>query len=209
MWRRCLRPGDAFIDVGANVGTYTLWAAEAGAHVIAVEPAHELGLALRENLAINGYEVQLIEAACGASNGKAPFALDRDRANSFDPDSPEQVPVVTLDSIVGDGHVRGVKVDVEGFEIDVLRGAQRALSRGAIELLQLEWNAASERSRGRDRSEVEELLTRCGYRLYRCDQSGNLYHVTNPPYGQDVFAMRDPVMPHALRAGDPTEVSLS
>ena len=39
VWRRALRDGGLFVDVGANVGTYTIWAAELGAEVIALEPA--------------------------------------------------------------------------------------------------------------------------------------------------------------------------
>ena len=38
VWRQVLRPGDLFIDVGANIGTYTIWAGELGAEVIALEP---------------------------------------------------------------------------------------------------------------------------------------------------------------------------
>src|SRR5947207_10139985 len=37
-WERLLRPGDLFIDAGANIGIYTLWASQLGAQVIAVEP---------------------------------------------------------------------------------------------------------------------------------------------------------------------------
>jgi FkbM family methyltransferase len=39
VWRQALRGGGLFLDVGANVGAYTIWAAECGAEVIALEPA--------------------------------------------------------------------------------------------------------------------------------------------------------------------------
>ena len=48
-----------------------------------------------------------------------------------------------IDSIVGKRTVAGMKVDVEGFEIDVLRGCERALSEHRVRSIQLEWNATS------------------------------------------------------------------
>ena len=52
-------------DVGANVGTYTIWAAECGAEVIALEPAADTFGLLLENVALNGYQVEAIQAAAG------------------------------------------------------------------------------------------------------------------------------------------------
>src|SRR5438309_1064711 len=51
-WRRHLRPGELYIDVGANVGTYAIWAAELGAEVIALEPAPDTFALLQENIAL-------------------------------------------------------------------------------------------------------------------------------------------------------------
>ena len=38
VWQQALRPGDLFVDVGANIGSYAIWAADLGADVIALEP---------------------------------------------------------------------------------------------------------------------------------------------------------------------------
>ena len=54
---------------------------------------------------------------CG---GIARFTAGRDAGNSLDPDGPAETELVTVDSLIGDRHVTGMKVDVEGFEIDVL-----------------------------------------------------------------------------------------
>ena len=62
-WRNALRPGDLFIDVGANVGSYAIWAAELGAEVIALEPADDTFYLLEENVALNGYPIRAIRAA--------------------------------------------------------------------------------------------------------------------------------------------------
>src|ERR1051326_704963 len=70
-WQRVLTQGSLFIDVGANIGSYSIWAAERGAEVIAIEPAEDTFALLVENAALNGYQVRTIRAAAGASCGTA------------------------------------------------------------------------------------------------------------------------------------------
>jgi FkbM family methyltransferase len=187
-WRRVLRPGDLFIDVGANVGSYTIWAAELGAEVIALEPALDTFALLRENVALNGYRVRAIRAAAGACCGTARFTDGQDAANRLDPAGPVETPLVTIDSIIRNRVVAGLKVDVEGFEIEVLRGCAAALSERRIRLIQLEWNAMSESAVGADRQPVAKLLAEHGYSLCRPDSYGRLAPVTNHAFGADVFA---------------------
>jgi hypothetical protein len=104
------------------------------------------------------------------------------------------VPVETLDAVVGERSVAGLKVDVEGAERLVLEGARRALAEHRISLLQLEWNSASLSVLGEDRSPVAELLTSSGYRLYRANLDGTLSPVGDrPTYGADVFARPEPM----------------
>jgi FkbM family methyltransferase len=187
-WRRALAPGEVFVDVGANVGTYTVWAAELGAEVIALEPGAEACALLRENLALNGYAARVIQAAAGAACGRARFTAGQGAGNRLDPDGPVETDVVTVDSLIGDRVVAGMKVDVEGFELEVLRGCAGALAQQRIRLMQLEWNMASQAALGTDRRPVAELLAGYGYGLYRPDDAGHLRPVADPGYGPDVFA---------------------
>lgn len=192
VWRRALRDGGLFVDVGANVGTYTLWAAEQGAEVIALEPAADTFGLLLENIALNGYQVTAVRAAAGAHCGSARFTTGLDAGNSLAPNGPAVTDLVTIDSLVGDRPVTGMKVDVEGFEIDVLRGAARALADHRIGLIQIEWNQASAFAVGTDRRPIVELLNDHGYRLFRPDATGRLAPVTDPGFGADVFARPEP-----------------
>jgi FkbM family methyltransferase len=190
VWRRALRNGGLFVDVGANVGTYAIWAAELGAQVIALEPAADTFSLLEENIALNGYPVTAMQAAAGDRCGTARFTQGLDAANSLSPDGPVVTRLVTVDSLIGDRRVAGMKVDVEGFEFDVLRGAARALADHRIGLLQLEWNEMSAIAVGMDRRPTADLLAAYGYRLYRPDATGCLVP-TDPDYGSDVFACPD------------------
>jgi FkbM family methyltransferase len=187
-WRRALRQGGLFIDVGANVGAYTIWAAELGAEVIALEPATDTFRLLQENIVLNGYPVTAVCAAAGDHCGTARFTAGLDSGNSLAPDGPVVTKLVTVDSLVGDRQVTGMKIDVEGFEIDVLRGAARALAEHRIGLIQIEWNQMSVSAVGADRRPVAELLAGHGYRLYRPDVAGRLAPVADPGFGADVFA---------------------
>jgi FkbM family methyltransferase len=191
VWEQHLRPGDLFVDVGANVGTYSVWAADLGAEVIALEPASDTFALLQENMALNGYRARLIQAAVGATAGTVGFTSGQDCTNHLDPDGGVRVPLVALDDIVGHRTVDGMKIDIEGFEIEALKGARCALSEGRIKLLQLEWNDASASAVGHDRTNIAEMLFEFGYGLYRPDENGRLERVqSGSSYGPDVFAAR-------------------
>lgn len=188
VWRRALGDSSLFVDVGANVGAYTLWAAELGAEVIALEPAADTFRLLEENIALNRYRVYSIQAAAGDHCGTARFTAGLDAGNCLAADGPTVTKLVTIDSLIGDRRVAGMKVDVEGFEIEVLRGAERGLAEHRIRLIQLEWNETSRLAVGTDRRPVAELLASHGYRLYRPDTAGRLVPVLEPGFGTDVFA---------------------
>jgi FkbM family methyltransferase len=187
-WRNGLRPGDLFVDVGANVGSYAIWAAELDAEVIALEPADDTFALLEENVALNGYPIKTIRAAAGATPGIARFTSGRDCVNSLDPGGIAEIAVITIDSIIGNRAIAGMKVDVEGFEIDVLRGCEQALSEHRVRLIQLEWNATSMQAVGTDRGPVAELLAKHDYGLYHADADGSLALLTDLSFRPDVFA---------------------
>jgi FkbM family methyltransferase len=188
LWRRVLKPGELFVDIGANVGSYTIWAAELGADVIAVEPADDTFALLVENIELNGYRVRAVQAAAASSCGTGRFTAGRDATNCLDANGPVQTRLVTVDSLIDGRTVAGLKVDVEGFEIEVLRGCTRALSERRIRLIQLEWNMASLWAVGADRRQIADLLVGYGYELCRPGPGGRLVPVTDLDFGADVFA---------------------
>ncbi len=187
-WRQNLRPGDLFIDVGANIGTYSIWAGELGAAVIALEPAEDTFKLLKENVLLNGYTITPVCTAAGANSGTARFTSGQDSLNHLDLEGNVEIDIVTIDSLIQDRFVAGVKVDVEGFEMDVLRGCEKALADHRIKLLQLEWNSLSRRAVGTDRQPIADLLSRYGYGLYRPNHGGELVPLTDTTFGPDVFA---------------------
>lgn len=196
VWRRVLHPHSVFIDVGANIGLYTIWAIDCGASVIAVEPNAQSLVRLRENLALNCYTADVRAVVLADRVGALAITRDLDNQNHlvFDPSSvSERYDVVradTLDAIVGeDAYVDGLKIDVEGAELLVLRGAEQLLSRQRVGLLQIEWNDSSQALLGEDRGGVRDLLWAHGYELARALPNGQLISITGVTEGtRDVFA---------------------
>jgi FkbM family methyltransferase len=145
-----LRPGDVFLDVGANVGTYTILASGvAQARTIALEPIPATFLRLLRNLRLNNL-LSYVEPHClavGDTEGTVRFTAGRDttnRAVSLLP-SPSQeptveVPLTSLDHLLqATGSTPLVwKVDVEGYEPEVLRGAAAALQQPHLRAVLLE-----------------------------------------------------------------------
>lgn len=128
-----LKPGDLFVDIGANIGSYTVLASKArGARTISVEPDPDTARALRRNIEVNeiGGRVRVVEAALGAKEGTVAFTVGKDTVNRVAQETDAKIQTValkTLDNVL-DGEVPTIiKIDVEGFEVEVFKGAKRTL----------------------------------------------------------------------------------
>jgi FkbM family methyltransferase len=145
-FRAVVRPGATVLDVGANVGAYTLmfaaWVGDEG-RVFAFEPAPEALAGLRTHVALNGFSsrVDIVEAAVSSSAGRAPFAVHRSggasslSVNAVDHPLMLSVPTETIDGFCAARGIQPevIKIDVEGAELDVLIGARRTLARAGVE----------------------------------------------------------------------------
>jgi FkbM family methyltransferase len=146
-----LRPGDVAIDAGANIGCMTIPMARTGAGVIAVEPQRYIYHMLCGSIALNGLSKQVtaIHGALGLTAGRIGVpAMDYDKAGGnfgglalagtiaakFNYRDPvldgvvsDQVPVYTVDDLCLRA-LRLLKADVEGMEVEILRGAQKSIA---------------------------------------------------------------------------------
>jgi FkbM family methyltransferase len=125
-----LPTGGVFYDVGAHVGFMSLVAAQlvgASGEVYSFEPLPENAAALRQTIRLNrGCHWEVIESAVAATDGHAMFAGDGERGHIGD--GGLRVRTVRLDSFAATHPPPSVvKIDVEGGELDVLRGAERLL----------------------------------------------------------------------------------
>jgi FkbM family methyltransferase len=179
--RRYLRPGDHFIDGGANVGAYTLLAASLvgpTGRVDAFEPSLLELQRLRENVALNGLEqVRVHEAALADVTGHADFTLRRQSGNRLSRAHDDQgevrtVAVTTIDAELSAAYAMG-KLDLEGAEPLALRGAEQHLAAGSPPVFVLELVDRFVRRFGSSALEVAEWLQERGYELATYDANTN------------------------------------
>lgn len=168
------RDGGTFFDIGANIGSYTLLASEqSNVQVMAFEPHPMTVKLLLENVRLNSRKnVTVCPLALGQQDGSLWLT---DHAGSSINHSVTQhdgrtveVPCRRGDTFCGDRRLtpQYVKLDVEGFEFDVLTGFGPQLY--CVELLLIEWIGLSEQ-RSVGSQEIHELLTEYGLSgPYRC-----------------------------------------
>ena len=166
-----LRPGDTFVDCGANVGLWTIAAANlvgAAGSVYAVEANPRTVETLRENLRRSRVEnVCVVPYAAGEAPSTA--MLDTSSfANlaRIQAAGETVVDVRPLDAVLDGVGVDGIKVDVEGYEPAVLRGATGTLQRCAPWVV-LEFNPAFAPSPVLADWEAHQFLRSLGYRVFR------------------------------------------
>ena len=145
-----VKPGDVVFDIGANMGFYTIWLSKFidDGSIHSFEPDNANFNRLNENARINDLfeRVHLNKMAVSDYDGEANFTQGLDGENHIavkvEPKA-VKIPSVKLDSYVGEkkiSKIRYCKIDVEGFEFAVLKGARQLLLSKRIDVLQLEIN---------------------------------------------------------------------
>jgi len=176
-----------FCDVGANIGLYSVAAAriDPSVHVFAFEPNTTSYRLLQDNIALNGLaRVTPVNAAVGEAPGQASLDISSASAGLHSiygtGTRRHEVAVVALDDFFAARGARPnlVKVDVEGYEPLVLRGMQRLLQSGPLQII-LEFNPDLLKLGGKDPAEfLRELSQRFDpiYCLDEIDLSPIPYH---------------------------------
>ena len=136
--RSLLENAEVFINIGANVGYYVCHARQMGKRVVAIEPLEQNVQLLERNLLANDWrDVEVLPVALGNQIGLEPLyggGTAASLVSGWAGSSPQHfriVPVTTLDNLLGDrlsGENLLLLIDVEGFELNVLKGAIRQLS---------------------------------------------------------------------------------
>jgi FkbM family methyltransferase len=166
----CLRPGDEFVDIGANIGSYTvLAAAEAGAKTIAAEPVPSTFLWLQKNITLNNIEglVTAKQTAISNKTGEVFFTKSYDAENHMLFSYEEgciTVPVTTIDELVKNSSPTIIKIDVEGYEAFALAGAANTLAKKTLKAVIIEMTDS--KMPGKSITSHEYLLG-LGYQPYK------------------------------------------
>jgi FkbM family methyltransferase len=181
-----LRPGDVYIDIGANIGLFTLIAAHRvgkEGHVHAFEPTITSYQRLMANIQLNRFSnVSAHQCALSDKPGQVEMSVSLDgfdgRNSIVTPTGGEEfatelVKTTTLDQFVQEQNLAGkinmIKIDVEGWEMHVLMGAKKCLSAADAPMLQVEFAEDACESAGSSCMELYQSLTQLGYQLFTFD----------------------------------------
>jgi FkbM family methyltransferase len=153
-----------FVDIGANVGFFTIYAAILGAHVIAFEPLKQNVDLVKASACLNGLDEQIelygiglktqrgrcVTVAGGANQGDAHLECTDEQSSQNASDS---VDVDRLDNYIRGRHIDLLKIDIEGFEQEAIQsglGAWRDAATGAPSKIVFECNRNLALERGLD-----------------------------------------------------------
>jgi FkbM family methyltransferase len=182
--RSVVRADSIVADVGANQGLYTLWLSRVATrgHVYAFEPDPDLFQCLKNNVRTNQLQnVSTIQAAASNYSGTLAFTTNglnrgdnRIDAKALHDTGTRQVQAVTLDEIVSDRRLDLLKVDVQGFEIEVLLGAQKILLSSPHLTIVFEFWPYGLRQTGHRPTELWNLLREAGFSIHALGDDGGL-----------------------------------
>ena len=195
-----MRPDEVFVDVGGNVGMYSVWAAGvAGARVIAFEPVPETHETFLKNVRLNGLDdrVTLHRMAAGAVDGTLRMAARGGLAHVVengaraDGASVVEVPVGRVDAICEGESATLMKVDVEGFEKQALLGATGLLAQPSLRAVIVELQDWTLRKFGTSEREVRALLERQGFEACAYDPDARKLGPARSDGGLNAIFVRD------------------
>lgn len=174
-----LKKEDCFVDVGANIGLMSIEASKAvgsQGKVYSFEPHPKTVKILRFNIDLNSIKnIDVIEKGIGSKSGEAKiydrWDVNRGGASLLSSNSEQDsydIQIVSLDEVLENVKVDMIKIDVEGFELEALKGAKKILSSKTPPILIVECTLETEHQ-GYTREELYKWLknTNCNYKFYK------------------------------------------
>ena len=166
-----LKKEDRFMDIGANVGSYTLLATGLKkCKTIAFEPVSSTFNILKKNILLNNIEDKAVcyQKCVGSNHEIVNFTFNEDTANHIEPIATKatfSVETVRVDDFLKPFNPTILKIDVEGFETEVLNGAAKTLSNKELNVIIIELNGSGGRY-GYKETEIHDKLLSFSFTPY-------------------------------------------
>jgi len=196
-----LRKDDLFADIGANIGSYTVLAAgQVGAKAICFEPLPATFRQLEKNISINHLErlVTAYNKGVGSTKTTLLFTSSYDTVNHVVAAAENnvatnavEVEVLPLDDVLKEAAVPLlVKIDVEGFETEVIKGMKRTLADQNLKAIIIELNGSGGRY-GYDESLIHQTFMEQGFQPYLYDAFKRVFTAVTGYGSHNTLYLRD------------------
>jgi len=184
-----MEPDEVIFDIGANIGVYACLAAKkvTTGKIFAFEPHSETRTRLEENVELNNVPVQVLPYALASESGSAELAVEQDvlgagthSLTSARPQSSVTVEQRTGDELVTESNLPNpnvIKIDVEGAEMEVIRGFRRTLSSRDCRVVYCEVHPDRMADFGWSEQKLVEELEELGFSTETIHQRGREYFI--------------------------------
>lgn len=160
-----------FIDVGAHIGKWSVFMAQNGCRVISFEPNQDLFNLLCVNMDQSKKHCKLEKMMVGSKNGTQQMFISKDHPATSSKyqkkELKERLPITKLDSFLNwrgyNSRVGLIKIDVEGMELEVLKGSQETLKENAPKIIFEAWNEKRLRN-------IAKFLSKFQYHIVKIDE---------------------------------------
>ena len=174
-----IKRGEVFVDVGANIGYYTVLAADKGALVWAYEPEDDNFLILTRNIeesCLSG--IKVYKKAVGDKTKKVKLLLSKTNFGDHRISSKgKEIDMVSLDDAIGK-KVDVIKIDVQGWEPGVIEGAKKIIQKYKPMIVMEYWPKGIKRA-GLDENEMLAFLKGVYGKMFVVDEYTQIYYPTN------------------------------
>jgi len=193
-----IKKGDVVLDLGANIGYYTLIFAKLvgkRGKVFAFEPDPTNFSLLKKNVEMNGYKnVELVQKAVSNKTGKIKLYLCEDNKgdhriyNSHDGRQSIEIEAIRLDDYFKNynGAVDFIKMDIQGAEGGAIQGMFNLLKKNNVKIITEFWSIGLKRF-GIDSEECLKLLIEFGFKLYEVNEREKKIKPVNVPKLLEVY----------------------
>jgi FkbM family methyltransferase len=196
-----LKPEMTFVDVGANQGEYSLFAAKrlSKGTVMAFEPLASIREVFEENIRLNGFNnIQVFDCGLSDKNGSLDFheieGPDEGLGTLYLGDKKSKsvirIPLRSLDEIVQElsiPKIDFIKLDIEGGELNALKGSVETI-RKYKPVIMIEINDATYKAAGYSTADIENLFTTMKYEPYEIGKRGRLIKCSSlPTFGNLIY----------------------
>lgn len=128
---------DTFIDIGANIGKYTVILSDNANNIISIEPEHKNFSLLKKNIELNDIKnVEAIKVACYKHNGKKELYINESTTHTLhdniSKEKTELVDIITVDKVIKSRNIENIdliKIDTEGTTLEIIKGSKKVIEK--------------------------------------------------------------------------------